>query len=359
MKTALVGGAGGFIGHHMVKRLKAEGYWVRGVDLKYAEFEKTSADEFHIADLREPRAWVFVTPQVDVFDEVYQFAANMGGMGFLGDAGNDAQTLRDNALINLRTVDACSSSLILGKKPKVFFASSACVYPPVMPPLGYRAVYTTDGGFFQENRRGFLESDAYPADPDLNYGWEKLFSERLYQAYAHKHGFEVRIGRFHNVYGPLGTWQGGREKAPAALCRKVAELTSGGELEIWGDGNQRRSFMYIDDAIEGVRRLMESHWKLPINLGSSEMVSVNELAATIGNIAGKAFKTRHIEGPVGVRGRNSDNTLIQEKLNWQPSISLRDGLEKTYKWIEQQVRDAQNQQISPVAPQLARTVAAG
>lgn len=327
MKTALVCGAGGFIGHHMVKRLKVEGYWVRGVDLKYAEFEKTGADEFHIADLREPRAWVFLAPHSDVFDEVYQFAANMGGMGFLGDAGNDAQTMRDNALINLRTVDACSSALIPGKKPKVFFASSACVYPDM-------------SNDFRARRSECAESDAYPANPDLEYGWEKLFSERLYQAYAHKHGFEVRIGRFHNVYGPLGTWQGGREKAPAALCRKIAAEPPGGSLEIWGDGRQQRSFMYVDDAIEGVRRLMQSEWKLPINLGSSEMVTVDELVDVICTVSGRNLARRHVPGPVGVRGRNSDNTLIAEKLNWQPSISLRDGLEKTYKWIEQQVLTA-------------------
>lgn len=326
MKTALVTGAGGFIGHHMVKRLKAEGYWVRGVDIKYVEFEKTSADEFHIADLREPRPWVFMAPQTTAFDEVYQFAANMGGMGFLGDAGNDAQTLRDNALINLRTVDACSSDFIPGKKPKVFFASSACVYG--------------ENAHHELSTFHCAESDAYPANPDLEYGWEKLFSERLYQAYAHKHSFEVRIGRFHNVYGPLGTWKGGREKAPAALCRKVADASYGGKLVIWGDGRQQRSFMYIDDAIEGVRRLMESDWKLPINLGSSEMVSVDALADIICSIAGRDLERRHVPGPVGVRGRNSDNTLIAEKLNWQPSIALRDGLEKTYKWIEQQVLTA-------------------
>lgn len=337
MKTALVCGGGGFLGAHMIKRLKAEGYWVRGVDLKRPEFESTEADEFFIADLREPRPWVFLEPTTFVFDEIYQFAANMGGMGFLGDAGNDAQTLCDNALINLRTVDNCSASLVSGKKPKVFFASSACVYPPNM---GDFRLQQTQSGLETVKITGFREVDAHPAQPDLAYGWEKLFSERLYQAYAHKHGFEARIGRFHNVYGPLGTWKGGREKAPAAICRKVAELEQGGWIEIWGDGKQQRSFMFVDDAIEGVRRLMQSEWRFPINLGSDEMVSIDELATLISNFSTKPIAFKHIEGPVGVRGRNSDNTLIQEKLNWQPSISLRDGLEKTYKWIEQQVKNA-------------------
>lgn len=336
MRTALVCGAGGFIGHHMVKRLKAEGYWVRGVDLKRPEFEPTNADEFFIADLCKPRAWVFLEPKNGVFDEIYQFAANMGGMGFLGDADNDAQTLRDNALINLRTVDACQAPMSLGKKPKVFFASSACVYPSCPQRI-------VDG--LDENW-AFCESQAYPADPELNYGWEKLFSERLYQAYAHKHGFEVRIGRFHNIFGPLGTWTGGREKAPAAICRKVAEAPYSGQVEVWGDGQQTRSFLYVDEAIEGIRRLMESDFQGPVNIGSSEMVSIETLVDIVAEIAGKNTITggpltkKFVPGPVGVRGRNSDNTLIAEKLNWQPSISLREGLEKTYKWIEQQVLTA-------------------
>lgn len=328
MKQALVAGAGGFIGHHMVKRLKAEGYFVRGVDRKYPEFEKSPADQFFIADLRRPEAWVYITPDVSSFDEVYQFAANMGGMGFLGDPANDAATLRDNMLINLHILDNCIAPIEQGKKPKVFFASSACVYP-FQPPK--------DGHAY-----AFAESDAYPAQPDLEYGFEKLFSERLYQSYAKVHGLDVRIARFHNIMGPLGTWDGGREKAPAAICRKVAlaKRAHWPKIEVWGDGEQQRSFCYIDDAIEGVRRLMsaEGGWGGPVNIGSSEMVSINRLVDLVCVIADVDLKKKYIPGPEGVRGRNSDNTLIQQTLGWQPSISLKEGLAKTYQWIEEQVR---------------------
>lgn len=330
MKTALVCGGAGFLGGHLVARLKSEGYWVRAVDRKYPEFADSGAhqaDELSIANLSKPNPWVFITPQAARFDEVYQLACDMGGMGFLGDSRKDAEVLSSNALINLMTLEACREP-IGGCLSKVFFASSACVYPESVILSGTGEwIYPVE----------CQESHAYPAQPDLEYGWEKLFSERLYAAHAHRYGIPIRIARFHNVFGPVGTWRGGREKAPAAICRKVAEANQGGLVDVWGDGQQTRSFLYVDEAIEGVRRLMHSEFQGPVNIGSSEMVNLDDLVSAVAEIAGKVVMIKHVPGPVGVCGRNSDNTLIREKLNWAPSAPLKDGLEKTYRWIEQQV----------------------
>lgn len=314
MKTAVVLGAGGFIGSHMVKRLKAEGYWVRGVDLKYPEFSNTQADQFVVGDLRNPRV---VEDALKDIDEVYQFAADMGGAGYIFTGEHDADVMHNSSLIN---INVAAWSRINGVK-KLFYSSSACMYPQQL----------------QEDtlNRGLKESDAYPGNPDSEYGWEKLFSERLFLAYTRNYGLNVRIARFHNIFGPEGTWNGGKEKAPAAICRKVAE--SGSEIEIWGDGQQTRSFLYIDECIEGVRRLMESDFTGPVNIGSSEMVTINHLAKMAMQIGGKSLSIKHITGPTGVRGRNSDNTLIFEKLGWKPTQLLYDGLEKTYHWINSQV----------------------
>ena len=320
MHRALVCGAGGFIGSHLVKKLKAENYWVCGVDLKYPEFSATAADEFIIADLRLASSWQRV---LDVpFDEVYQLAADMGGAGFVFTGENDAEIMHNSAMINLHMAD-------YGVKRgvgKVFYSSSACMYPaynqedPKNPKCG--------------------EPTAYPAAPDSEYGWEKLFSERLYFSFQRNHGLDVRVARFHNIFGPEGTWQGGREKAPAALCRKVAEQPDSGEIEIWGDGGQTRSFLYIDECVEAMRRLMGSDFAGPVNIGSEEMVTINEMAHMIMDIAGKKLTVRHIDGPVGVRGRNSDNKLIRAKLGWEPTMRLREGLAKTYPWIQEQVAAA-------------------
>ncbi len=319
-KTALVCGAGGFIGGHMVRRLKDEGYWVRGVDLKEHEFMDTGADDFVVGDLRDPRLCRAVTDRP--FDEVYQFAADMGGAGFVFSGENDADIMHNSALINLNMIEA---SHVAGVK-KIFYSSSACIYPE-------RIQLETDNP-------GLKEDMAYPADPDSEYGWEKLFSERLYLAFARNYGMDVRIARFHNIFGPYGSWGDGREKAPAAFCRKVAETPDGGRIEMWGDGKQTRSFLYVDDCIEGVRRLMASDYIEPINVGSEEMVSINELARMVMDIAGKSQTIDHIPGPLGVRGRNSDNDLVREKLDWEPEYSLRQGLEKTYPWIAEQVERA-------------------
>ena len=322
-KRALVCGAGGFIGGHLVKRLKGEGFWVRGVDLHHPEFGETAADDFIIGDLRNP---VVCKDVLDCpFDEVYQLAADMGGAGFVFTGDHDSEIMHNSAMINLNMVDLCAR---VGVK-KVFYSSSACIYP---------AYNQTD-----PNNPKCSEDTAYPAAPDSEYGWEKLFSERMYLAYQRNHSLEVRIARFHNIFGPQGTWRGGREKAPAALCRKVAEIANGGEMEIWGDGTQTRSFLYIDECLEGVRRFMDSSFMGPVNIGSEEMVSINQLAEIVMDIAGKKLTLKHIEGPLGVRGRNSDNRLISEKLGWKPTWPLRKGLEKTYAWIEQQVANAGSQ----------------
>lgn len=318
MKTALVCGAGGFIGGHLVRRLKAEGFWVRGVDLKYNEYAETEADDFMIADLRDP--YVARAAVDRRFDEVYQLAADMGGAGFIFTGENDADIMHNSASINLNVLDAVDKRNV----KHVFYSSSACMYP----------------AHNQEDpdNPNCAESSAYPAAPDSEYGWEKLFSERLYLTYARCRGLKSRVARYHNIFGPEGTWDGGREKAPAALCRKIAATKSGGEIEIWGDGLQTRSFLYVDECVEGTLRLSRSDIVQPLNIGSDEMVSINQLASMIADIAGKEIGLRHISGPQGVRGRNSDNELIGQSLGWRPTQPLQAGLEKTYEWIERQVR---------------------
>jgi nucleoside-diphosphate-sugar epimerase len=316
----LVCGAGGFIGGHLVKRLKAKGHWVRGVDLKPHDFSPSRGDEFVIGDLRDPRVTRDVLDGIDV---VYQLAADMGGAGYIFTGEHDAAVMHNSATINLNVLE-------FGRKAgvrKFFYSSSACIYP---------AYNQTD-----PDSPNCAENSAYPAAPDSEYGWEKLFSERLYAAYQRNYGLEIHIARFHNIFGPEGTWIGGREKAPAALCRKVAEAADGGEIEIWGDGRQTRSFLYVDECVEGVWRLMESDFAGPLNIGSEEMVSIDQLAEIVMEIAGKKLRIRHIDGPLGVRGRNSDNRLISERLGWAPSASLRRGLEVTYRWVSQQVNAAQ------------------
>jgi len=317
MKTALVCGAGGFIGGHLVKRLKNEGFWVRGVDLKYHEYVKPVADDFVKGDLRDP---LLVEKVIDQpFDEVYQLAADMGGAGFVFSGENDADIMHNSAMINLNIVKA---SVKAGVK-KVFYSSSACMYP--------------ERNQMDPDNPNCKEDSAYPAEPDSEYGWEKLFSERFYLAANRNYGIDIRIARFHNIFGPEGSWEDGREKAPAAFCRKVAEIPNGGEMEMWGDGEQTRSFLYIDECLEGMRRLMDSNFMGPVNIGSEEMVSINQLAGMVMDIAGKKQSIKHIPGPLGVRGRNSDNRLIKEKLGWEPNAPLWDGLSKTYAWISQQV----------------------
>jgi nucleoside-diphosphate-sugar epimerase len=316
MKRILVNGAGGFIGGHLVKRLKSEGFWVRGVDIKRHEYSQLPADDFIQGDLREPAV---AQAAVDGIDEVYQLAADMGGAGYIFTGEHDAAVMHNSATINLNTLEFGRRA---GVK-KFFYSSSACIYPEY-------------NQLDPENPK-CSEDSAYPAAPDSEYGWEKLFSERLYLAYMRNYGIPVRVARFHNIFGPEGTWDGGREKAPAALCRKVVEAPKGGEIEIWGDGLQTRSFLYVDECLEGVRRLVESDFTGPVNIGSEEMVSINQLAELVMDIAGKRLSIRHIEGPLGVRGRNSDNRLIAEKLAWKPSRPLREGLEKTYDWISSQV----------------------
>ena len=316
MRTALVNGAGGFIGSHLARRLRDEGFWVRGVDLKRPEFSETAAHEFIVGDLRD---YSVAERAVEGIEDVYQLAADMGGAGYIFTGEHDACVMHNSASINLNTVEA-------GRKASVkrfFYSSSACIYPEYNQ---------TD----PENPNCSEES-AYPAAPDSEYGWEKLFSERLYLAYARNYGLEVHIARFHNIFGPEGTWHGGREKAPAAICRKVAECPDHGEIEIWGDGKQTRSFLYIDECLEGVRRLVESKFQGPVNIGSGEMVTINRLAEIAIKIAGKDVSIRHISGPLGVRGRNSDNRLIAKELGWAPSQPLEIGMTKAYSWIEAQV----------------------
>jgi len=319
-KKALVLGAGGFIGSHLVKRLKSEGFWVRGVDLKFPEFAPTQADDFAIIDLRDQQLVRSVVDQH--FDEVYQLAADMGGAGYIFTGENDADIMHNSATINLNVLDACHKRNI----KHVFYSSSACIYP----------------AYNQEDPDNPLcsEASAYPAAPDSEYGWEKLFSERLYLSYNRNFGMQCRVARYHNIFGPEGTWTGGKEKAPAAMCRKVAEAKNGGEIEIWGDGKQTRSFLYVDECIEGSIRLMRSAHEGPYNIGSEEMVTINQLAETIMDIADKPLSINHIDGPLGVRGRNSDNRLIKQSLGWAPSQPLRDGLTRTYSWIQAQVEDS-------------------
>ncbi len=316
-KKILVAGAGGFIGSHLVKRLKMDGDWVQGVDLKYPEFGKTTADNFIIGDLRDQQ---IVKDVVDMpFDEVYQLAADMGGAGYIFTGEHDADVMHNSAAINLNMLERCR---IAGVK-KIFYSSSACMYPE----------YNQQ----DPNDPKCSEDSAYPAAPDSEYGWEKLFSERLYLAYRRNYRLNVCIARFHNIFGPEGAWNNGREKAPAAICRKVSKAEDCGEIKIWGDGKQTRSFLYIDECIEGVLRLMRSDFSGPVNIGSEEMVTINYLAEMIIRISGKNLKIKNVEGPTGVRGRNSDNSLIREKLGWSPSMKLEDGLRITYKWINAQV----------------------
>ena len=354
-KTALVLGAGGFIGSHMVKRLREEGYWVRGVDLKQPEFSSTRANEFVLGDLRDTefvrRVIQFKGEQgnfyndipyrlVRPFDEIYQFAADMGGAGYIFSGDHDADVMHNSCSINLNVLEEvrklnetfngevkewteCNRPA-LEQPTKIFYSSSACMYPE----------YAQE----EANNPGLRENDAYPAAPDSEYGWEKLFSERLYFAYNRNYGIPVRVARYHNIFGPEGTWEGGREKAPAAICRKVAELPEiGGTIEVWGDGLQTRSFLFVDECVEATRRLMDSDFMGPVNIGSEEMVTINQLVDTAASVAGKTVEKNHIDGPLGVRGRNSNNDLIREKLGWDYSQTLEEGIRKTYAWIAKQV----------------------
>ena len=354
MKTALVLGAGGFIGSHMVKRLKKEGYWVRGVDLKHPEFSKTEADEFVVGDLRDKffveRVIQYKGQQgnfyesvpyryIESFHEIYQFAADMGGAGFIFTGENDADIMQNSASINLNLLDAqqklnetfdgsegwseCNRPC-LDWITKIFYSSSACMYP--------------EYNQLDPDNPDCREESAYPAAPDSEYGWEKLFSERLYLTYSRNYGMPVCVARYHNIFGPEGTWKGGREKAPAAICRKVAYLpTDGGDIEVWGDGEQTRSFLFIDECIEATWRLMQSDFKGPVNIGSEEMVTINQLVDTAAKVSGKEVGKNHIDGPLGVRGRNSNNDLIRKELDWDYSQTLEEGIRKTYNWISQQI----------------------
>ena len=336
-KTALVLGAGGFIGSHMVKRLRKEGYWVRGVDLKYPEFSRTEANEFVCGDLRDVeivrRVIRFggyqgnyyaqiVDKYLEPFDEIYQFAADMGGAGFIFTGENDADIMHNSASINLNLLEE-QKKLNKDKKvnqTKIFYSSSACMYP--------------EHNQLDPNNPDCRENSAYPANPDSEYGWEKLFSERLYLTYNRNYGIPVRVARYHNIFGPEGTWEGGREKAPAAICRKVACASDGGTIEVWGDGKQTRSFLFIEECIEATWRLMQSDFLGPVNIGSEEMVTINQLVETAARVANKKIEKKHIlDAPLGVRGRNSNNDLVREKLGWDYSQSLEDGIRKTYEWI--------------------------
>ena len=340
VKKALVLGAGGFIGSHMVKRLRKEGYWVRGIDLKYPEFSETEANEFIQGDLRDA---AFVRKcleykgtggkfyeeipykYVHTFDEIYQFAADMGGAGFVFTGENDAEIMQNSVTINLNVLE---QQRLLNREhdrnyTKIFYSGSACMYP--------------EHNQLDPNNPDCREESAYPANPDSEYGWEKLFSERLYLAYSRNHGIPVRIARYHNIFGPEGTWQGGREKAPAAISRKVAYARDTDTIEVWGDGEQTRSFLYIDECIEATYRLMQSNFIGPVNIGSEEMVTINQLVDTAAKVAGKTIEKKHVEGPLGVRGRNSNNDLIREKLGWDYSQTLEEGITKTYEWIQSQI----------------------
>ena len=329
MKTALVLGAGGFIGSHMVKRLRIEGYWVRGVDLKYPEFSQTEANEFIKKDLSIYNNLLDIIDfKKTTFDEIYQFAADMGGAGYIFTGDNDSQIMENSALINLNLLRAQSrlNDKYGINKTKIFYSSSACIYPD------YRQS--------DVNNPGLKESDAYPADPDSEYGWEKLFSERIFLAFNRNNKIPIAIARYHNIYGPEGTWNGGKEKSPAAMCRKV--IQSDGSIEIWGDGEQTRSFLYIDECIEATRRLMRSSFTGPINIGSEEKVTINQLVDIACSVESKVLRKIYIPGPLGVRGRNSQNDIIREKLNWDYSMTLKEGIEKTYLWIKDQIEKPQH-----------------
>jgi nucleoside-diphosphate-sugar epimerase len=344
VKKALVLGAGGFIGSHMVKRLRAEGYWVRGVDLKLPEFSEHQANEFVIGDLRDVtfverviqykgdrgNFYKFVPSRyLQGFDEIYQFAADMGGAGFVFTGENDADIMHNSVTINLNVLESVRQfNDFLGKNStKIFYSGSACMYP--------------EHNQLDPDNPDCSEDSAYPADPDSEYGWEKLFSERLYFAYHRNYDIPVRVSRYHNIFGPEGTWTGGREKAPAAICRKVAELPEvGGTIEVWGDGEQTRSFLYIDECIEATRRMMDSDFIGPVNIGSEEMVRINQLVDIAAKVAGIPVKRRHkMDAPLGVRGRNSNNDLVRSKLGWDYSMTLEEGIAKTYAWIKQQINN--------------------
>jgi nucleoside-diphosphate-sugar epimerase len=317
MKHALVCGAGGFIGGHLVKHLKAEGFWVRGVDLKHHEHAEAEADEFVLGDLRDPLVCREIIDRP--FDEMYQLAADMGGAGYIFTGEHDADLMLNSASINLNLLALCRDRAV----KKLFYSSSACMYP--------------EYNQLDPDNPQCSEESAYPAAPDSEYGWEKLFSERLYLACRRNYGMKTYVARYHNIFGPEGTWCGGREKAPAAICRKVAMARNGEEIEIWGDGYQTRSFLYVDECIEGTLRLIHSEFAGPVNIGSEEMVTINQLVDLVAEIAGKRIRKRHVTGPTGVRGRNSDNKLIRRRLGWAPSLPLVKGLERTYAWIEAQV----------------------
>ena len=329
MKTALVCGAGGFIGSHMVKRLKKEGYWVRGVDLKRPEYSETEADHFVVGDLRNPELVsriTFAPNQSDIysghnsFDLVIQMAADMGGAGYIFTGDNDANVMHNSALVNLNMVYYCTKN----KVKKILFSSSACAYPEQIQE--------------REDCAALKESDCFPANPDSPYGWEKIFSEILFDSFRRNYKLDVRICRFHNIFGPESCYNNGKEKAPAAVCYKVASAEEGGEVEIWGDGKQTRSFLFIDEAVEGVMRLLDSDYVHPVNIGSNEMIAINDLAKMVIDISGKNLTIKNVESnAIGVRGRNSDNTLIEEKLGWKPSRPLHEGIEKLYNWINQKV----------------------
>ena len=317
MRMALVCGGAGFIGGHLINRLKKEGYFVRGVDLKENEYGNNRADEFTMGDLRDPYV---AQKAVEGMNEVYQLAADMGGAGYIFTGDHDAAVMHNSALCNLNVLDAAEKAGV----QKIFYSSSACIYP--------------EYNQLDPDNPKCNEDSAYPAAPDSEYGWEKLFSERLYFAYQRNTKIKVRVARFHNIFGPQGTWSGGKEKVPAALCRKVAESEDGSFIEVWGDGKQTRSFLFIDECLEAVRRLMDADFSGPVNIGSEEMISINDLAKMVINISGKNISIKNIPGPTGVRGRNSDNKLMREKLGWAPGFPLRKGMEITYKWVNQQVQ---------------------
>lgn len=328
-QSVLVCGAGGFIGSHLVTRLREKGFWIRGVDLKYPEFSDSAADEFIIGDLRSQEVCCNVTDRH--FDYVYQLAADMGGAGYIFTGEHDADVMHNSAIINLNIVDRCRETGV----GKIFYSSSACIYP---------AYNQTD-----PDDPTCSEDSAYPAEPDSEYGWEKLFSERLYLSYIRNYGMRISVARYHNIFGPEGSWNNGKEKAPAAICRKVAEASDGGEIEIWGDGKQTRSFLFIDECLDGTITLTESDFPGPVNIGSEEMVSIDQLALMAMRIAGKRLHINHVPGPLGVRGRNSDNALIKQAIGWAPSRRLLEGMETTYGWIEQQVRQAKGaNRVEPV-----------
>ena len=343
VKKALVLGAGGFIGSHMVKRLREEGYWVRGVDVKYPEFSNSAANEFVVGDLTDKRFVERVleykgdrgnfynsvpTRYIQPFDEIYQFAADMGGAGYIFTGDHDADVMHNSVTINLNVLESQKEmNDKFGKnRTKIFYSSSACAYP--------------EFNQLDPDNPNCSEDSAYPAQPDSEYGWEKLFSERLYFAYNRNHGIPVRVARYHNIFGPEGTWDGGREKAPAAICRKVASLPEeGGAIEVWGDGLQTRSFLFVTECVEATRRLMDSDFMGPVNIGSEEMVTINQLVDTAAKVAGKDVQKIHIDGPLGVRGRNSDNNLIREKLDWDYTMTLEEGISRTYAWINEQLTE--------------------